>query len=193
MCPTGDILKLPNGNEIRLSDNINVAYQVVVSKKFNELDKTVKAFFDEIDKNRSKNPASWITEMANRFDNSTPNAEFPKLYLNYCTTGAKADVISWANSRKVPVSTDSFFTSHISDSSDPCSDLVARKMAAYKNLGMMIASQSITRSFTNDKKAFLDVTKSAYLRVLETWRLYTASLTKAVGKWDKFVTRQAGG
>jgi hypothetical protein len=197
VCPGGDFISL-EGRTFVLT-GVNVAYQVVTSLMFNELDEKVRTYFKTLDTERSKNYASWTEEIRAKFDKANEKSEYPAKYKAICTNEATSEIIKWAqwskstdaiatNTMIQALNTDTTFNSHISDSSYACSILVDRKMIAFSTMAMMIASQSVSKSYQNDKSIYADTLKGAYGRLLETARNYAARLSIAVGKFDKFVT-----
>ncbi len=190
VCPTGDFLLLHWREFTLKADPTNVAYQVVLSRAFNDLDKKVKEYLKILQEKRDKNPASWTEDIRMKFV-----IEFPAKYNAICYPTIKDEVLAWSkipnprnNNNPYPILTTSAIAiDGLSDSALACEGLVVQKMKAFQNISMMLAAQGVTKSYTNDKSTFMEKIKTKYDSILETWRNYVAALTKATDKWNAFI------
>ncbi len=190
VCPTGDFMILNNRQFSLKGDSTNVAYQVVLSKAFNDLDKKVKEYLKILQQKRDKNPASWTEDIRMKFE-----IEYPAKYNAICYPTLINEVLAWAkipnprnNNQPYPIVTDSAVaTDSLSDTTLACEALVNQKMNAFESVSMMLAAQGVTKSYTNDKSNFMEKVKTKYDGILETWRNYVAALTKATDKWNAFI------
>ncbi len=64
-----------------------------------------------------------------------------------------------------------------------CTQLVGKKMDAYRDTAELIQTQNIVDSFKDDKEVFTTELKDNYQKFLLQWTIYIGELSKIKNKW----------
>jgi hypothetical protein len=70
---------------------------------------------------------------------------------------------------------------------------VDQKVKALQDMGYILASNGIAKSFQNDKDKQLDKIKSAYDLLLDKWNSYARIITNAVSKFTAYIKQAVKG
>jgi hypothetical protein len=68
-----------------------------------------------------------------------------------------------------------------------CKDIALKKVAALQNMGYILASKGIAKSFQNDKDVYMDKQKSVYDGLIDKWNVYKRRVGNAVSKFNAYI------
>lgn len=171
-CAKGDFAK-ETGKA--LSDE-DVAYFVIMSVRFKDLDKDALKIMEQMQSNRQTNGLSWIDYI------NTTVKPFWEKYNAVCTSlgGDLKTLWVWKEEKKEYPTTDGFPQTF-------CNDTAKKKAKAWENMGYILASKGIAKWYQNAKDTHLDTVKGKYEKLLEKWQWYERVIDTAVSKFTAYI------
>ena len=170
-CAKGDMLS----TGLPLSDQW-IAYMVVMSVRFKELDEAILKDMKILQQKRETEVLSWTTYITEK------SALYREKYLNICTPlGGDLSVIqAWKKDLWQSATIDAF-------PQTVCNSLVPKKVEAWENMSYILASKGVAKGYQNAKDLHIDKVKGKYATLLEKWSSYQRILGNAVGKFTAYI------
>jgi hypothetical protein len=172
-CPIGDFSE---GSSLSLSEErIKCSIQIALSLE--SIDKKAGLWTKQLQSSREKDVNKWIEDI--RLKTKDAPESFANQYAEVCSiTGwTISEDGKWLGCAK----TTDFFPE------TACKDIIGKKVIALQNMGYILSSKGIAKSFQNDKDVHLDKVKSAYDLLRDKWNSYTRMVGNAVSKFTAYI------
>ena len=172
-CPVWDI---SSNDGLGLSkERIECSIQIALSLE--AIDKKSATWIKQLQTSREKDVNNWIKDI--EVKTRTAEDSFSNQFEEVCslTWWTISDNGKWIWCAK----TTDFFPE------TQCRDITSKKVVALQNMGYILASKWIGKSFQNDKDKNLDAIKSAYTLINDKWNLYKRTVWNAVSKFTAYI------
>ncbi len=164
------------GNSLPLTqERITCSIQIALSLV--KIDAEADIWTQGLQKQRNPDAEVWFKEIRNK--TTGWDTSFEKKYQEVCSlTGwTISEDGKWLGCAK----TLDFFPE------TACKRIVASRVTALQNMGYILASQGIAKSYQNDKDTTLDKVKTAYDTLLWKWSEYVRMISNAVSKFTAYI------
>ena len=155
-----------------------VECSIQIALSFDAIDKKAKTWTKKLQTSREKEFNMWNENIQKEVYG---NEGFRDQYKQVC------EITNWTIGETGKVGcakTTDFFPE------TACKNIVKKKSQALENMGYILASKGIAKSYQNDKDTFLDKQKTIYDGVLDKFNAYKRSVGNAVSKFTAY-TRNA--
>ena len=172
-CPVGDFSA---GNSIGLTkERVECSIQIALSLE--AIDKKSELWVKQLQTSREKDVNTWIDTIRKRTKSEADS--FNNQYSEVCSlTGwTISEDSKWLGCAK----TTDFFPE------TACKNIVTQKVTVLQNMGYILASKGIAKSFQNDKDKNLDKIKTAYDLIGDKWSNYKRIISNAVSKFTAYI------
>ena len=167
----------------------DAAYQVVLDLEFRKIDKEIKAELQAFQKDKTKNALDVRKKLSDWFEQTSPDGgKYPKKYEKIChdlaSDGNPLFETVKAFSGSASVTTDGA-TAMFTASDSACTSLIERKIDAYQDMGELIGTKNIMKTYTDDKDMYTDTLKGEYEKFMMEWTIYIGELARIKSKWTQ--------
>jgi hypothetical protein len=174
----------PEGQVVAPHD---VAYQVVLDLEFRKIDQEIQKELLAFQWDKVKKSTDVSAKLVDWFDMTGPNfeksytAKYQKICQDIQSEGNPINAVLRVYSGGV--TTDGQTAEFLYDN-NACMALVAKKVAAYRDIGYLIGLKNINQTFIEDKEKFIDVINEEYQNFLMQWTIYIGELSRIKSKWN---------
>ena len=169
-CPTGNFT---NADLRPLSDE-TIPYHVAVAVLFNEIDKDALSYMCDLREMREKDPTKWTEDIRKKVETTSTkeNVTFWERYRQVC----KFWYIAWRVNTKEKTWIDSTETYP----QTICEWIADQKVVAWSNMGNILMTEWVAKSWQNDKDTFVEAVKWRYTLVYDKYLRYKRIAERAI-------------
>ena len=165
-------------------NSFDVAYQVVLSIMFGEIDQDVDRDIDSIAQ-MGANPATDVSrDLSNMFDTTSGDAKYYQRYMSVCQNEqGQSEVINEVIKHYGTVLIHDRVTDYAPNNDSRCKDLAKRKLQAFKQASWEMAGSQMNREYMKGKHEFFGKMKDSYDRLNSKTMILIGQWSTIRDKW----------
>ena len=169
-CPSGTFT---NEDLLPLDDN-TIPYHVAVAVLFNEIDKDALSYMCDLREMREKDPTKWTEDIRKKVETTSTreNRPFGERYREVCNFSYIASRINTTEKEWIVKTTT--YPQTI------CEWIAEQKAQAWSNMGNILMTEWIAKSWQNDKDTFVEAVKWRYTIVYDKYLRYKRIAERAI-------------